>query len=175
MVGEKTVEMDTVYQLWGSGKATLILWALLSPFAKWRDLPHIPRGTIERMKREHTSGGILLLLSNPFKGNHVRPFSKHRGHCRADRSALINIWPKAGSLLQEQGAEVSYPMSNISTFFPLLLAQWSYKASTHFPLCHCSESLSAQPVAMKMDAESPVSRFRPLEYTRRYLSWAEPQ
>lgn len=108
-------------QLCGSGKATSILWALLSPCAKQRDLPHIPHGTIERIKWENTSGGILL-LSNPFQGNHVRPFCKHRGHRWADQSALINTWPTAGSQLHEQGAEVSHPMSNIH--FLSFLSSW---------------------------------------------------
>lgn len=50
---------------------------------------------------ETHKGGTLLMLANAFSENHVRAFFKHRGHCRADRFALINTWPTAGSLLQE--------------------------------------------------------------------------
>lgn len=104
--------------------------------------------------------------------------SLNRGHYRADRSALINTWPMAGSLLQEQGAEVSHPTSNIH--FLSFLSSWLSCQTKLLDTFHSATAQKAsQPLAVKMDPESPANLFHPLEHAPRYLpsltSWAEPQ
>jgi hypothetical protein len=64
-------------------------------------MSHLPYRTIYLDdKIKNTYGGTSLLLANTFLENYVRPFCKHKGHCRAGRFALTNTWPKAGSMLQ---------------------------------------------------------------------------
>lgn len=162
-IGDRTATMDTVYQLCGPRKAASLLWALFSPICQVERVTPVSHTSQDYWGDEITYTATLCcfqilsrrIMSGPFlntegtAGLMGRLWWTHgprRGHC-------FKNWPHAP--LSRSWGEPSQ-LWHLLSVFSVLLTQLSNKASGHFPFCHCSESLSAQPLVMKMEPESPA-------------------